>query len=337
MSRFHDLLERIASYNKLEVAVELGLIWIVVYVVVRFVQGTRAAGALKGVLVVLIVATIISRVLGGGQSFERIAYLFDRFLALVAIGLIVIFQPELRRALIRLGEAPFFRGTPTELNYIVDQLGEACTYLSKAKFGGLVVIERQVPLVGLVEGGTKINAELSAQLLQTIFFPGAALHDLAVVVKGRVVRAAGVQLPLAEPADMPDPTLGSRHRAAVGLSKECDALVIVVSEENGRIRFAERGKLSNPLSADDFPDELRKRLERGVRQAKAAAAAAVGVAVAPDAIHIPNANNDSLAGVDAMSDSNTNALSETLNPLDSTSMMNSPTAESPEEPFEKTA
>ncbi|MCK6477474.1 MAG: DNA integrity scanning protein DisA nucleotide-binding domain protein, partial [Phycisphaerales bacterium] len=112
-------------------------------------------------------------------------------------------------------------------------------YLSRARFGGLIVIERSVGVSGLIEGGTVINAELSSRLLQTIFFPGSALHDLAVIVKGRRVHAAGVQLPLADPTDMPDPRLGSRHRAAIGLSKECDALIVVISEETGSVRIAE--------------------------------------------------------------------------------------------------
>lgn len=263
LDRLQDLIHRLSSYSALEVAVELALIWIVVFAIVRFVQGTRAAGALKGLLFVLIIATVAARVFGGAQTFQRITFLYDRFLALVAIGLVVIFQPELRRALVRIGETPFFRGTPKDIAFIVDAIADACAYLAKAKFGAIIVVERQVGLRGLVEGGTPLNAELSPRLLQTIFFPGSALHDLAVVVKGRQVRAAGVQLPLAEPSDMPDPGLGSRHRAAVGLTKECDALVIVVSEENGRIRVAERGRLSDALDADELRAYLRSRLSRG--------------------------------------------------------------------------
>jgi diadenylate cyclase len=122
------------------------------------------------------------------------------------------------------------------------------------------VIERQVGLRGLVEGGTVLDADLNSRLLQTIFFPGTALHDLAVVIRGRVVHAAGVQLPLADPADIPDRSLGARHRAAVGVTKECDAVVVVVSEETGGIRLAERGRLSNPLSLDELRAELSRRL-----------------------------------------------------------------------------
>ena len=262
-TRISDLLTRLSSYSPWEVAVELVIIWVVIYAIIRFVQGTGAAGALKGLLVVLLVVTIASRVATGDDRFDRLSYLADKFLALVAVGLIVIFQPELRRALVRLGEAPFFRGTPPEIASMVAEIAAACKYLSKAKFGGLIVIERQVGLAGLVEEGTTLNADLNAQLLKTIFFPGSALHDLAVIVKGKSIRAAGVQLPLADPADMPDPMLGSRHRAALGLSKECDAVVVVVSEETGRIRLAERGRLSEPMTYDQFPDELTSRLNRG--------------------------------------------------------------------------
>jgi diadenylate cyclase len=262
VERFQSLLHRLSSYNPLEVAIELVLIGVVVYAIVRFVRGTRAAGALKAIFFILIIATLIARVAGGGETFRRLAFLYDRFLALVTIGLLVIFQPELRRALIRLGEAPFFRSTSGEIAVAVDAIADACSYLSKARFGAIIVIERQVELRAIVEGGTILGAELTARLLQTIFFPGTALHDLAVVVKGNVVHAAGVQLPLAEPSEMPDPTLGSRHRAALGLTKESDALVVVVSEETGDIRIAERAALSEPMDAAQLRDELTRRLHQ---------------------------------------------------------------------------
>jgi diadenylate cyclase len=261
LDHFHNLLNRLASYSPLEVAIELLLIGLVVYAVVRFLRGTRAAGALKGIFVILIVATVAARVIGGGEMFQRLAYLYDRFLAIVAIGLLIIFQPELRRALIRLGETPFFRTEAPEITRTVDAIAEASAYLSRSRFGAIVVLERQIGLKGLVEGGTPLGAELSARLLQTIFFPGTALHDLAVIVKGNIVEAAGVQLPLADPADMPDPQFGSRHRAAVGLSKECDAIVVIVSEETGNIRIAERGMLSEPLDSRQLREELRRRLK----------------------------------------------------------------------------
>jgi len=265
MDRIQALQQRLQTYSPWEIAVEVAVIWVVVFLIVRFVQGTRAAGALKGLLLLLIVITILSRMLGGGGSFQRLGLLYDKFIALVAIAMIVIFQPELRRALVRLGETSFLRSTPKDIRVIVEEVSEAAAYLSKAKFGALIVLERQTKLAGIVEGGTKLGAELSGRLLQSIFFPGSALHDLAVVIKGRVIDSAGVQLPLAEPGDMPDRRLGSRHRAAVGLTNECDALVVVVSEETGSIRIAERGKLSRPLTESELHDELTARLTNAKR------------------------------------------------------------------------
>ncbi|GJQ30060.1 MAG: membrane protein [Phycisphaerae bacterium] len=260
--RILGLLSRLATYSPVEVAVEILVIWLMMYLVIRFVQGTRAAGALKGLLVLVVLVTIGSRLLGGTGSFQRIGLLHDKFLALFAIALVVIFQPELRRALVRLGETPFLRGTPRDIQILAGEITQACSYLSRAKFGAIIVIERNTPLAGVVEGGTVLNAELSARILQTIFFPGSALHDLAVIVKGRTIHAAGVQLPLAEPGEMPDPALGSRHRAGVGVTKEGDALAVIVSEESGAIRIAERGRLSDPMSADDLRDELMFRMAR---------------------------------------------------------------------------
>lgn len=265
MERISALQQRLQTYSPWEVAVELIIIWVVVFLIVKFVQGTRAAGALKGLLVILIIITILSRMLGASGSFQRLGLLYDKFVALVAIALIVIFQPELRRALVRLGETGFLRSTPKDIRIIVEEVCDAASYLSKAKFGALMVLERQTKLAGIVDGGTKLGAELSSRLLQTIFFPGSSLHDLAVVVKGRVIDSAGVQLPLAEPSEMPDRRLGSRHRAAVGLSQECDALVVVVSEETGAVRIAERGRLSRPLTEDELHTELAARLTNSRR------------------------------------------------------------------------
>ncbi len=262
------------SYSLGSVLLEIAIIWLVVLVVVKFLQGTRAAGAMKAVLVVLLAATAIVQVIGGGESLPRLALLYDRLLAVVVIGLVVIFQPELRRALIRLGEAPLLRSTTDAAGEVVDPIVEACAYFSKSKFGAIIVVERRVGLAGLVEGGTRLDAALSTQLLQTIFFPGTALHDLAVVVRGKVIHAAGVQLPMADPEEMPDPSFGARHRAAMGLSRETDALVVIVSEESGDIRLVERGRLGQPLSPDELRTALRQKAETltSRRRPKAAAA-----------------------------------------------------------------
>lgn len=261
--RIADLFNRLTSYPWWEVLFELAVIWAVVWVIARFLRGTRAVGALKGLLLILLVGTILARVLGSwGDSFQRLTFLYDRALALVAIALIVIFQPELRRGLIRLGETPMFRSSKSDQHRVVEAIVAASEYLAKARFGAIIVIERSVGLRVMTEGGETIDADVSDRLLRAIFFPGSALHDLAVVIRGSRIYAAGVQLPLAEPTEMPSPDLGSRHRAAVGVTKESDAIVVVVSEETAAIRIAERGKLSRPYAPEDLRDELNRRLGR---------------------------------------------------------------------------
>ncbi len=262
-TRLNDLLRRIGSYPPYVVLIELAVIWGTVYLVLRFVRNTRAAGALKGILLIVLVLSVGGWFLGGAEKFQRLAYLIDRFLGILALALVVIFQPELRRAAIRVGESTFFfRSTPSEIAQVVEAISDSCRYLSKSRFGAIIVIERSIGLAGLTEGGTRIDAVVSARLIQSIFFPGTALHDLAVLVKGKVVHAAGVQLPMADPLDMVDRSLGARHRAAVGITRECDALVVVVSEETGLIRIAERGRLSDPIGPEELADRLRERLRR---------------------------------------------------------------------------
>lgn len=261
VDRLRHLIERLGSYPLWEIGLELVLIWIVVFALVRFIQGTRAAGVLKGLLLVLVIGTLIVRLMSAGDSFQRLEFLFDRLAALFAIVMVVVFAPELRRAFSRLGEAQIMgSGDSPDFGGVVEDISAAAIYLARQRFGALVVLERRVGLRGLIQGGTTLDAKVSTGLLQTIFFPGSALHDLAVIVRGKRVVAAGVQLPLADPAEMPDPMLGSRHRAAVGLSKETDALVVIVSEETGAVRISERGRLSRAYEEGELADELRRRL-----------------------------------------------------------------------------
>lgn len=254
-----NLLGRMGSYALWEILVELALIWIVVFVAIRFLQGTRGARAIKGLLLVLIVGTLVVRIMGD-DTLARLAYLYDRLLAVIALALVVIFQPELRRGLIRLGETRLIGSTRQGAEAVASELAPACRFLSKAKFGAIIVIEGRVGLKTYIDGGTPLDAKLSSALIQTIFHPGSALHDLAVLIRGERVHSAGVQLPMASPSEVHDLTFGSRHRAAVGVSSESDALVIVVSEETGSIRIAERGKLTEPINPSKLEMMLRERL-----------------------------------------------------------------------------
>ncbi len=258
--RISQLFARIGEYSTLPVLFELVILWIIFYALYRFVRGTRAAGALKGLLFVLIIATLVLRVFAQGV-FPRLAVLYDNFLSIATIALIVTFQPELRRALIRLGEAPFFRATTTDYDRVIESITDAMTFLSKNSFGAIVAIERRVGMRELIESGRRLDADVSSHLLTTIFWPNSPLHDMGVVIRGDRVIAAGVQFPLAQPADMPDEHLGTRHRAALGITRVTDALVIVVSEESGIISIAEHGRLDRRIAPDELAKELRLRLK----------------------------------------------------------------------------
>lgn len=262
LEQFRQLWERVLGYLRnepLEVFFELAVIWVVVYMMVRFLRGTRGARVIKGMALILIVGTLLVQVLGGEDTFERLKFLYGNFLAFASLMLVIVFQPELRRALVRLGEARLFRSGGLRKARVVEEVLASLAYLSKNKIGALIAFERQVGLRGIIEAGTALDAEVSKELLNTIFWPGSALHDMGVVIRGDRIVAAGVQFPLAEGERIPQ-ELGSRHRAAIGLSQESDALVVVVSEETGTISVADRGELTRGLTAD----ELRPLLSRGV-------------------------------------------------------------------------
>ena len=241
------------------VLIEIAVIWVVVYLIFRFLRGTRGARVVKGAALILISGTLAVQVLGGDEKLARLNFLYSNFLAFASVMLVIVFQPELRRALVRLGEARLFRSTGLRRARVVDELLASIAYLARHKVGALVAIERQVGLGGVIEAGVKIDAEVSKELLNTVFWPGSALHDMGVVIRGDRLVSAGVQFPLAEGDALPQ-ELGSRHRAALGLSQECDALVVVVSEETGAISLAERGHLDRNLTIE----ELRPRLSKGI-------------------------------------------------------------------------
>jgi len=241
-------INRLATYNPFVVAVELLLIGLVVLMVAHFLRGTRGARLVKGVALLLasvyVVIRILPRNLGGRESFgwDRIEFLYGKFLLFAFVAVVVAFQPELRRALIQIGQARLFRGLRGQVEAMVDELVESAGYLSRNKIGAIIAIERSVGLGTVAESGTAIEAEVSAPLLNTIFYPGSLLHDMGVVVRNGRIAAAGCQFPLAESEDV-DQSLGSRHRAALGLAQDSDAVVIVVSEETGRVSLAYEGQL----------------------------------------------------------------------------------------------
>ena len=269
---FSNFLRAVASYKWWVVAIELLLIGLVVYWVLRFLRGTRGARMLKGIAFVLILLYLIVRIVGTQFGLDRIEFLYRQFLLFAAAACVVVFQPELRRALMRLGETRLFRGWSSQIDEEIEALVEAATFLSRRKIGALVAIEREVGLGGIAESGTRINADLTASLLESLFWPNSPLHDLGVIVSQGRIAYAGVQFPLAESGDL-ERELGSRHRAAVGLSQESDAVVLVVSEETGDVSIAERGQLIRKLTPEGLRGLMSELLGRteGATVRKAAA------------------------------------------------------------------
>ena len=254
---FHKYLRPLAETPLWIVLLEMLLIGIVVHAVLEFMRGTRGARLVKGTALFLVIAYLIIKL--GGDKLQRVEFLYSRLLFFATFAIVVVFQPELRRALTRLGEARFFRGTSSPVRPTVDAISRTAAYCAKNRIGGLVAVEREVGLGGLVDNGTLLNADLTPELLNTIFWPGSILHDMGVVIRQGKVAAAGVQFPMAEGDDLSQ-ELGSRHRAALGLSQETDAVVVVISEETGIISIAENGRLIRNLTVEGLESLLTEML-----------------------------------------------------------------------------
>ncbi len=207
------------------------------------------------------------RLLPKSYGWDRIEWLYGKFLLFAFAALIVAFQPELRRALIQIGQTRFFRSSRGQLDAMIDALVESAAFLSRNKIGAVVAVERSVGLGTLLEAGQVIDSRVTSSLLNTIFYPGSPLHDMGVVIRGGRVAAAGCQFPLAEGEEL-DPSLGSRHRAALGLSQDSNAVVLVISEETGRISIAVEGQLYLGLELEGLREMLTSLLSPATLPAK---------------------------------------------------------------------
>lgn len=251
-----DYLRKVSEYNLLIVAIELLLIGFVVYWIVDFLEGTRGEKLFQSVVVILIVGFLILNLVVKRFDFARLQYLYNGFLIFVLIIAVTAFQPEIRRALLRIGRTRIRRNTMQKAERTVDEIISAVKQLSSIKTGAIIVVEKRVALGEFIESGVWLDSEVSSELLRTIFQPGTVLHDMAVVIRGDRIVAASVQLPLAEEGSVAGVELGSRHRAAIGITSGSDAVCIVVSEETGAISVAEGGDLIKNIGEE----QLRKIL-----------------------------------------------------------------------------
>jgi diadenylate cyclase len=251
-----EYLRRVAMNPWWVVGIELLFVGLVVYWAVDFLEGTRGERLFRGVILILITGFLVLRLVVTRFDFARLQYLYNGFLIGVVIIAVAGFQPEIRRALIRIGQPRFWASSSQQLAQTIEEITGATMQFSAARIGAIMVIERRVALGEFIETGVRIDARVTAELLKTIFYPGTALHDMAVVIRGDRVVAARVQLPLAEAGGIERAELGSRHRAALGLTTGSDAICLVVSEETGIISLARNGQLIRNINES----ELRKHL-----------------------------------------------------------------------------
>ena len=256
MQTLIEYFHRVAGYDTWAVAVELLLIGLVVYWVVDFLEGTRGERLFRGVILIVTAAVLLLNLVADRLHLERLQYLYTYFLVFVLVVAVAAFQPEIRRALIRIAQPRFLGGSSRALSRTIEYIITAVMDMSATRTGAVIVIEGRVALGEFVETGIRLDARVSAELLKTIFYEGTALHDMAVIINGDRIAAASVQLPLAEAERISGVELGSRHRAAIGMSTGCDASVIVVSEETGVVSIARNGKLVRNINESDLREHL---------------------------------------------------------------------------------
>lgn len=236
--------------------VEIGILAFLIYEVLYFLRGSRGVYVLTGVIVALIGLSLLAEWL----NFEVIGRLISESGVVLAVAIVVIFQPELRRAFARLGSYTFLRGK--RRREIISEVVAAAMDMSRRKCGALIVLERRIGMRALEEDAVRLDIKVNALVLESIFYPNSPLHDGAVIIRDNRIVAARVILPLTRNGEMLSKRLGTRHRAALGVSEETDAVVVVVSEETGIISICAGGILKRDLPPDQLENYLSELMSQ---------------------------------------------------------------------------
>ncbi len=246
-----DTLQNLVA-NNWRSGVEIAILYVPIYYGYLYFRGTRGASVLTGLVVIFVALTLTSQLL----NLEVISWLIRGLTAFFAIALVVIFQPELRRALAALGSQHIF-STASQSRETVEILTEAVFELSNREFGALIALEQETNLNIFAESGVSIDCELSPELIITIFQPKTPLHDGGLIIRNDRILAAKSIFPVSQREDL-DRNLGLRHRAGLGITEESDAVAVVVSEETGIVSICHRGKIERNFD----PESFRRRLAR---------------------------------------------------------------------------
>jgi len=225
--------------------VEICILWFAYYGILIFARGTRGVYVLRGIILITSLF-IITKIL----RFERINWIFTKIFALSILAFLIIFQQEIRRGLANIGQRRWSRFFLRE-SEMIKEVTAACFLLSNKKIGALIAVERETRLENYIESGIEMDAKVNAELIMTIFMPNTPLHDGGIVISGERVAAAGCLFPLTQNPKVAT-ALGTRHRAALGLSEETDAIVVIVSEETGGVSVAISGRLTHDLDRESL-------------------------------------------------------------------------------------
>lgn len=246
------------TWNNFSIAIDILIIWYLVYRLIMLIRGTKAVQLAKGIVFIFIV-----RIIAVLLQLRAVTYIVDQIVSWAVIGIIVIFQPEIRRGLERLGRTPIFSGRGESAHAksvkMVQELGKAIQYMSKRRIGALITIQQDTGLDDYIETGIKLDADITGELLINIFIPNTPLHDGAVIINNDRIAVAAAYLPLSDSSMIPK-RLGTRHRAAVGISEVTDAVTIVVSEETGGVTITKNGRFLLDLTREEYLKYLNAQL-----------------------------------------------------------------------------
>jgi diadenylate cyclase len=227
-------------------ALEIFILAVGIYFTFKFVRGTRGWPVVIGFVVVLLTLALVTTAL----DLKVLSWMLGSASVFIVVGALVIFQPELRRMLGELGNLPLF-ASASEQRESIEVVIQTCERLAEVKIGALIAIEQSIQLQEAVESGIKVDCDATPEMLETIFFPNNAIHDGGVILKGDRIAYAACIFPLTQRSDL-NKSLGTRHRAAIGLSEETDAVIVAVSEESGMISYAYKGQLTRGVTLEEL-------------------------------------------------------------------------------------
>lgn len=270
---FNEIKNALLSFNGISDILDIIFVAFILYAAIKLIRDTKAIQLAKGFIVLIVVYAVVNLL-----HMEVTSYIFSLVFSNLLLVLVVIFSPEIRHALESVGRSSVSKIglfsiknseailNQDKANKMIDAVSRACSDMSDEKIGALIVIEKETLLGQIIETGTTVDAEITPEILGNIFFPKAPLHDGAAIIRNYRICAAGCILPLTKNNSDVSSALGTRHRAAIGMSEQSDALVIVVSEETGSISVAEKGRLKRDISGGDLRELLIEQFSLEVEE-----------------------------------------------------------------------